>query len=73
MVKGIYKEIGFLGLWKGLNQRMLMVGSLTACQWFIYDQVKRWFGMGASGGINKGEGTESQGEGSLFSESLKEE
>jgi solute carrier family 25 phosphate transporter 3 len=40
-----------MGLWKGLNQRMLMVGTLTAFQWFIYDKVKTAFGLESSGGI----------------------
>jgi len=31
------------GLWKGLGARILMVGSLTAMQWFIYDSVKVYF------------------------------
>lgn len=29
-----------LGLWKGLGPRILMIGTLTAAQWFIYDSVK---------------------------------
>ena len=53
MVSNIYKEIGFLGLWKGLNQRIMMVGCLTACQWFIYDKVKKSFGMKTGAGIKK--------------------
>ena len=28
------------GLWKGLGPRILMIGTLTALQWFIYDTVK---------------------------------
>lgn len=27
-------------MWKGLGSRILMVGTLTAMQWFIYDWVK---------------------------------
>ena len=27
------------GLWKGLGPRILMIGTLTALQWFIYDSV----------------------------------
>jgi solute carrier family 25 phosphate transporter 3 len=37
---GIYKELGFAGLWKGLVPRIVMIGTLTALQWFIYDTVK---------------------------------
>ena len=29
-----------LGLWKGLGPRIIMIGTLTALQWFIYDTVK---------------------------------
>lgn len=34
------KDLGFYGVWKGLGPRILMVGTLTAAQWFIYDTVK---------------------------------
>lgn len=37
---GIVKELGFMGLWKGLVARIIMIGTLTAAQWFIYDAVK---------------------------------
>jgi len=30
----------YLGLWQGLGPRIVMVGTLTAAQWFIYDAVK---------------------------------
>jgi len=33
----------FLGLWQGLGPRIVMVGTLTAAQWFIYDAVKVFF------------------------------
>lgn len=36
----VVKKIGFAGLWKGLGPRIIMVGTLTALQWFIYDTVK---------------------------------
>jgi len=39
-VGGIIKKIGFGGLWGGLGARIIMVGTLTAAQWFIYDAVK---------------------------------
>lgn len=29
-----------LGLWAGLVPRIVMIGTLTAAQWFIYDAVK---------------------------------
>jgi len=34
------KELGFAGMWKGLVPRIIMIGTLTALQWFIYDSVK---------------------------------
>ncbi|CAF1299725.1 unnamed protein product, partial [Didymodactylos carnosus] len=34
------RRVGFAGLWKGLGPRILMIGTLTALQWFIYDTVK---------------------------------
>jgi len=42
---GIAKDIGFMGLWKGLGPRIVMIGTLTALQWFIYDSVKVAFGI----------------------------
>jgi len=37
---GTVKELGMAGLWKGLGPRIIMIGTLTALQWFIYDSVK---------------------------------
>ena len=34
------KSLGFAGLWAGLGPRIIMIGTLTALQWFIYDSVK---------------------------------
>lgn len=39
-VPDVVKNVGFSGLWKGLFPRILMIGTLTALQWFIYDSVK---------------------------------
>jgi solute carrier family 25 (mitochondrial phosphate transporter), member 3 len=36
---------GFGGLWKGLGPRIIMVGTLTALQWFIYDTAKVVLGL----------------------------
>jgi len=36
----ILKELGPMGVWKGLGARIIMIGTLTALQWFIYDGVK---------------------------------
>jgi len=38
----VAKKLGFGGLWKGLAPRIIMIGTLTALQWFIYDAVKVW-------------------------------
>ena len=35
----ILKRLGFRGVWKGI----IMIGTLTALQWFIYDSVKVYF------------------------------
>lgn len=34
------KKLGMAGLWKGLMPRIVMIGTLTALQWFIYDAFK---------------------------------
>lgn len=39
-VGSVAKELGPKGLWKGLGPRIIMIGTLTALQWFIYDSVK---------------------------------
>jgi len=36
----VVSNLGFKGLWAGLGPRIIMVGTLTALQWFIYDSVK---------------------------------
>jgi len=41
----VAKELGFGGLWKGLFARIIMIGTLTAAQWFIYDAVKVALGL----------------------------
>lgn len=49
-VKGIYSEIGFAGLWNGLLARIIMVGTLTGLQWWIYDTFKVACGLQTTGG-----------------------
>jgi solute carrier family 25 phosphate transporter 3 len=39
----IAKKLGFAAMWKGLVPRIIMIGTLTALQWFIYDSVKFYF------------------------------
>jgi len=36
----VLKDLGWAGCWKGLGARIIMIGTLTALQWFIYDSVK---------------------------------
>nr|BAX57175.1 phosphate carrier 1 [Bemisia tabaci] len=41
----VAKKLGFMGMWQGLLPRIVMIGTLTAAQWFIYDAVKVWLGL----------------------------
>lgn len=36
----VTRSLGFMGMWQGLMPRIVMIGTLTALQWFIYDGVK---------------------------------
>eukprot|EP01041_Mallomonas_annulata_P004867 gene4867-9695_t len=45
----ILGELGITGIWGGLGTRILMIGTLTGLQWWIYDTFKTTFGMGTSG------------------------
>ena len=49
-VKKIYGEIGFGGLWTGLGVRIIMIGTLTGLQWWIYDSFKTAVGLQTTGG-----------------------
>ena len=49
-VKEIYRDIGFKGLWNGLGARIIMVGTLTGLQWWIYDSFKVACGLQTTGG-----------------------
>lgn len=49
-VKEIYADIGFKGLWNGLGARIIMVGTLTGLQWWIYDSFKVSMGLQTTGG-----------------------
>ncbi|KAL9097495.1 MAG: hypothetical protein Q9165_000391 [Trypethelium subeluteriae] len=46
----IYGNIGFAGLWNGLGVRIVMIGTLTAFQWLIYDSFKVYLGLPTTGG-----------------------
>lgn len=52
-MKRIYADIGFNGLWRGLGTRILMIGTLTGLQWWIYDTYKTLVGLQTSGGLQK--------------------
>jgi len=39
----VLKKLGPRGVWQGLGARIIMIGTLTALQWFIYDSVKVYF------------------------------
>jgi solute carrier family 25 phosphate transporter 3 len=51
--KQIIGELGFMGLWKGLGTRCLMVGLLSAGMFLIYDSVKVVCGLPTSSGVGK--------------------
>ncbi|KAI3385849.1 hypothetical protein SNEBB_000605 [Seison nebaliae] len=42
---GAARKLGWNGMWKGLGLRIIMIGTLTALQWFIYDSFKVATGM----------------------------
>ena len=46
----IVKESGFKGLWAGLTTRIIMIGTLTGLQWYIYDSFKTAVGLSTTGG-----------------------
>lgn len=45
-VSAIYGEIGMSGLWRGLGTRIIMIGTLTGLQWWIYGTTKYYMGFG---------------------------
>lgn len=47
--------IGFAGLWKGFTPRVIMIGTLTGLQWFIYGAFKAAVGLPTPGGAAKTE------------------
>ncbi len=42
----ILSELGFKGIWGGLGTRIIMIGTLTGLQWWIYDSFKTAMGIG---------------------------
>jgi solute carrier family 25 phosphate transporter 3 len=50
----IAKDFGYSNLFtKGLGTRIVMIGTLTGLQWWIYDTFKSTMGMGTTGGLMK--------------------
>lgn len=45
----VAKELGPVGIWRGLGMRIFMIGTLTALQWFIYDSFKVAVGLPTTG------------------------
>ncbi|KAG0137475.1 mitochondrial carrier domain-containing protein [Tuber indicum] len=56
VMKRIYGEIGFGGLWNGLPVRIVMIGTLTGLQWLLYDSFKLAVGLPTTGGSTLGKG-----------------
>jgi solute carrier family 25 phosphate transporter 3 len=52
-ISKIYAQIGFAGLWRGLGTRIVMIGTLTGLQWWIYDTFKTAAGLGTTAGFAK--------------------
>lgn len=44
-IGSVLSELGFVGIWRGLIARIIMIGTLTGLQWFIYDGFKVYTGM----------------------------
>lgn len=52
-IREILGDLGFKGIWRGLSTRILMVGTLTGLQWWIYDTFKTAVGLQATGTDDK--------------------
>ncbi len=48
-IGGIVRKLGWAGMWKGLTTRIIMVGTLTGLQWWIYDTFKTAVGLQVRG------------------------
>jgi solute carrier family 25 phosphate transporter 3 len=46
----VFQRLGMKGMWRGLGARIIMIGTLTGAQWYIYDSFKTMFGLGTTGG-----------------------
>lgn len=50
-ISAIASEVGIANLFtRGLSTRIIMIGTLTGLQWWIYDSFKTMAGLGTSGG-----------------------
>jgi len=49
VMRQIYSDVGFFGLWRGLYLRILIVGTLSALEWLIYDSFKTLIGLETTG------------------------
>jgi solute carrier family 25 phosphate transporter 3 len=49
----LLRELGPAGIWRGLGPRIVMIGTLTALQWFIYDSYKVYTGLPTTGATDK--------------------
>lgn len=49
----IMGELGFMGVWRGLATRIIMIGTLTGLQWWIYDTFKTLTGLQTTGAVSK--------------------
>lgn len=50
-IGAIASDVGFMNLMtRGLSTRIIMIGTLTGLQWWIYDTFKTAAGLGTSGG-----------------------
>jgi solute carrier family 25 phosphate transporter 3 len=47
--------IGFAGLWAGFAPRVVMIGTLTGLQWFIYGAFKAYVGLPTPGAVAPGQ------------------
>jgi len=50
----VIKETGFSGLWRGIGIRCVMVGSISALMFLIYDSVKVMSGIPPTTGLGEG-------------------
>jgi solute carrier family 25 phosphate transporter 3 len=48
-VLSVARDLGCAGLWKGLPVRLMMIGTITAMQWLIYDSFKVAVGLATTG------------------------